>query len=343
MGSRANMIIVEGGSYSIYYDHWAAQTMDRKVFWGPEHLFEWIMSHPNEEPEPWLDERWCEGGVLLDLDSRLLLFFGGEELLFDFTLKETFLKMLPYNWTGWEIRWAKRGIVDLTEYVGHDLDDVIVEFEHEILSHEKAREYLQTGEWPREVLISLTDNNGCSVALCAERGNYLSLGEKLLVLLRPVLTEQTIEIGYDAGVQEGFHLDVVNKRLMFWDVTTYSGRYLDFLKQQWPGWDVVDLQDDFLQHVRLLGNRVSFESVDENSVLEQLKRIVCGKERGADAYTSSYEVLVNHGYKVEVNPSFFQTTPMAFGETSREKQFDEIREQYLRSPNRINWKMLASG
>jgi len=347
MGSRANMIIVEGGSYGIYYDHWAAQTMDRKVFWGPEHVFKWIISHPKEQPEPWLDQAWCEGGILLDLDRRLLLFFGGENLPYDFTLKETFLKLLPYNWSGWETHWAKRGIVDLAEYVGHDLNDVISKVEQKKLSYEKAQKFISEpiSIHYAKVLISIADNNGCGAALCMDThgwGHYLSLGEELLALIKDVTSRQTIEIGYDEGVQEGFHIDAVNKRLLVWDMSSYGVWNPDAIKQQWPGWEVVDLLDDFLHHLRLLGSRVSLESVDENSVLETLKGIVCAEEREASAYTSSLEALVSHGYKVEANPRIFQTTPMAFGEISREKQFEEIREQYLRSPNRLNWKTLVS-
>lgn len=37
MGSRANLIVVDRGRYSMYYSHWGAQDLPSDLFWGPDH------------------------------------------------------------------------------------------------------------------------------------------------------------------------------------------------------------------------------------------------------------------------------------------------------------------
>src|SRR4051812_42715096 len=113
MGQRANLILVQGGRHQLYYTHWRANTLPRDLFWGPDHASRFIrIQQPTTE---WLDEVWAEGGAVMDHDARVLLLYGGEDILYDVPLRRLYLRALARVWDGWEIRWAHEGIADLAD------------------------------------------------------------------------------------------------------------------------------------------------------------------------------------------------------------------------------------
>ncbi|MBT9589069.1 hypothetical protein IV102_37395 [bacterium] len=116
MGQRANYAMVTATGYQLYYSHWGANVVDMDLFWGPEAARDFIGSQtPTED---WLDERWCEGGVVMDSAQRRLLLFGGEDVKYDPFLHSVYLRLLECAWPGWETGWAYQGIVDLALFLG---------------------------------------------------------------------------------------------------------------------------------------------------------------------------------------------------------------------------------
>ena len=93
MGQRAVLIIAENEKYEIYYDHWCANTLDSYLFWGPEEAVSFIRKHDPEKGY-WLNDVWCEGAVLVDLDKKKLLFFGGEDIIYEIPLGRGYLELL---------------------------------------------------------------------------------------------------------------------------------------------------------------------------------------------------------------------------------------------------------
>ncbi|HJW92891.1 MAG TPA: hypothetical protein VJ901_04675 [Thermoanaerobaculia bacterium] len=111
MGQRANLIVIEHGQRTVYYDHWCANRLDDELFWGPEEALHFIRQREPAGDGGWLDEVWCEGAALLDLDRRDLLFFGGEDVLYDVRLRRVHLDLLRRQWDGWTVRWAPEGLM----------------------------------------------------------------------------------------------------------------------------------------------------------------------------------------------------------------------------------------
>ncbi|MBC8059312.1 MAG: hypothetical protein H7Y18_01450 [Clostridiaceae bacterium] len=88
MGQRANLIIVKKDSYDLYYSHWCANTLPRDIFWGPEHAINFIQLQVKKDIDDWwLDDIWAEGGVIVDIEKKILLMYGGENILFDIPLR----------------------------------------------------------------------------------------------------------------------------------------------------------------------------------------------------------------------------------------------------------------
>jgi len=104
MGQRANLIVGQQGRWRLYYDHWCANRLDVELFWGPEPARRFIEQFDAVDESRWLDEVWCEGAAVPDLDDRVLVFFGGEDIIGDITLRRTHLSLMRDMWPGWQIK-----------------------------------------------------------------------------------------------------------------------------------------------------------------------------------------------------------------------------------------------
>ena len=77
MGSRANYLHVRpDGTHRLLYSHWGGQRVDTDLFGGPAALIRLLDSLRDDVG--WLDDRWAEGGVVIDERRRELKWFGGE-------------------------------------------------------------------------------------------------------------------------------------------------------------------------------------------------------------------------------------------------------------------------
>lgn len=125
MGQRANLIILHNKSYELYYSHWCANTLPNDLFWGEQYAIPYIRMQKKVNESNWLDDVWAEGGVVVDLDQRNLLLYGGEDILYDIPLRNLFLQLMKVLWQGWTIEWALEGIAAMAAYVGYPVEKVI--------------------------------------------------------------------------------------------------------------------------------------------------------------------------------------------------------------------------
>src|SRR5258708_37243128 len=104
MGQRSNLLLVENNSYKLFYCHWCANTLPHDVFWGPEYAIPFVTKQRVIDENDWLDEVWAEGGVVIDLSRRVLLVFGGEDILYDIPLRRLYFALLQEIWIEWDVR-----------------------------------------------------------------------------------------------------------------------------------------------------------------------------------------------------------------------------------------------
>ena len=78
MGNRANIVLVDRDGWQLRYSHWAGCRMLDALLAGPGMAERYIRAQ--EVGKFWTDELWADGGLVLDLAERTLLFFG-EELM----------------------------------------------------------------------------------------------------------------------------------------------------------------------------------------------------------------------------------------------------------------------
>ncbi|MDN5860054.1 MAG: hypothetical protein L0H84_15675 [Pseudonocardia sp.] len=119
MGHRANLVLVERGSATVRYDHWAACNLSDHLVIGLDHVLRWVRQqefvgdHPNGG---WLDVVWASGGLTADLDQNRLVWF--DLPAHDPGRRQVILAILARAWPGWTVEYAARGLGDVAEAAG---------------------------------------------------------------------------------------------------------------------------------------------------------------------------------------------------------------------------------
>ncbi|WP_245233836.1 hypothetical protein [Mycobacterium sp. PS03-16] len=120
MGNRANFVIVENGDWRLYYSHWGGCRMLDALVGGPELAVRYVESLRRCPKDEWVSPMWADGGAVVDLDRRRLLFFG-DSVMTEMNERRAVLQALSVVWPGYEIGWAYDGTVEIAGYVGAEL------------------------------------------------------------------------------------------------------------------------------------------------------------------------------------------------------------------------------
>lgn len=283
MGQRANLIIVEGGQYELYYDHWCANSLDAYLFWSADQAIAFFRSHEQQEPDWWLDNIWCEGGAVIDLDKSVLLWFGGEDICYDIPTRRLFLELMQKNWSGFQVLWADEGIANLADYVGYGRHKVLAPFnEKEIFDTAKIRDMFFPAEknnyWDCVLTIRNRKNEieiyTVCVAACLQE--VLFFGADMLTLREgaKMRTEYVARPEDENDLHAGIHIDLLKKEIHLWRCFE---EVLDIQRLQsvWPGYNIYDHQDQFEIQSELTDQRVGFVERSRQDLLQQIKEIVC--------------------------------------------------------------------
>ena len=250
MGNGANLVIVENQDWDLYYDHWAGCRILDSLIGGPELALRYIRSQRQCEKTEWTDPIWADGGAVVDLDRRRLLFFG-DELMVEMPERRALMAVLEQLWPGYAICWAFDGTVELAGYVGADL-----------------RPYAWDKQPPVELtrdrdalchLVSVKDIAG-GVRLWPLHWELSSAwrGPELLDALpgRGVksLTLNKIPEG-------GVHIDLAEQMVGVWQTADTLGIFHE-LHDLWPGWHTECWEDRFEEQLKHCGAALRVPEVD---------------------------------------------------------------------------------
>lgn len=269
MSSRANLLIIDDGRHDLRFGRYAAQTLTRSLFWGPQFAIDFIRCH--DRVEEWLDETWCEGGAVIDSDRQVLTFFGGEDIKYEIELRNFYLRLLAFNWKGWKVRWAHDGIVGLARAAGVPHDSLLTiqpdpagSLELKPIKFEGPwRGVCLTVDWPE-------DSPGLYPVHFYSVSIPLVCGPELLVHLRrqPSAAEFTAPAGHwPAG---GAHIDPTEKILTYWTHNLFPsvGR---FIAHQWQGWQVIADGDNYQRQLDLAQDRIRFTPTPKEALIGELR------------------------------------------------------------------------
>ncbi|WP_289138437.1 hypothetical protein [uncultured Brevibacillus sp.] len=121
MGQRANLIVVRDNTYDLYYSHWCANTLPKDLFWGEQYAIQYIEMQTRVDESGWLDDVWAEGGAVLDVDKKKLVFYGGEDILYNIPLRNLYLKLMRKIWHAYDlpnlseqlsVKWSDWEVID---------------------------------------------------------------------------------------------------------------------------------------------------------------------------------------------------------------------------------------
>jgi hypothetical protein len=306
MGHRANYVVVERGARELYYSHWTANTLTRDLFWGPEWALPFVRRQ--ERTEEWLDDIWCEGAALVDLDRKVLLLFGGEDEKYDVAHRRVYLSLLRSVWAGWEVRWAHEGLIDVVDHLGLARALVRSDRKDDVPGAPDA-----AGEWIESaVSVRWADGRTGIYALGNSADAAVFHGAELLSVMRRLDSSGhgRDRLAVPTDCTGGVHIDERRRQVDFWLASTKPEAGARAARG-WPGWEVAWRHDDFDMHGALAEGRLTFDIPPEKKLLANIVRSLeyaPGEHRGVRAAEIA-AVLAREGKRVEVNPRALVDAP----------------------------------
>lgn len=304
MGQRANLAIGNSSGYELYYSHWCANTLPRDLFWSSEHAVVFISQQRSVGVDDgWLDTIWAEGGAVIDPQHKILLLYGGEDLLYDVPLRRLFLKMLSTAWESWDIRWAFEGIVDIAEYLAVPRERVIADSDDTndatvVLTPPQER------DWLRCIGTVQSDDDLAIYPLDGLLIDYLLSGPQIVAASKSVPSHSTFNVSewtadFPTG---GFHIDVSQQQLDFWMAEDCPNGLAD-IAAAWSDWKVNWHKDHFESHVELTDSALTVTQRPQSDLLSDLLEMLDQDSKPVDVLELAQR-LSDHedGGKVEVNP-----------------------------------------
>jgi hypothetical protein len=297
MGQRANLILLQNRQYRIYYTHWRANTLDRDLFWGPDHAT--LFARVQKPTDDWLDEVWAEGGAVIDHDARVLLFYGGEDLLYEIPLRRAYLRALARAWDGWDVRWAYEGIADLADYVGHPRAGVLDPRPRERQSP------LRFQDVPGWVVLAVSLLDDCGrlrfYTTHDDATDLLRAGPGVLAQLATAPHHDRLDLAqFDADFpNNGVHLDPTGRTLDFW-LAHPSEEIAPRTAAAWPGWSVTWHRDRYESQLERCRGLLTFPVQDEEKLRARLRESLLLEEKrtGVDVLLNTMEALAKRGEEV---------------------------------------------
>lgn len=238
MGNRANFVIVQDHDWQLYYSHWAGCRMLDALIGGPDLALGYAASLRRWEKNDWCAATWADGGAVVDLDRRRVLFFG-EPLMVEMNVRRALISALATVWPGYEICWAYDGTEELAGCVGAQL-----------------RPY----EWNRQPTLKLARgrNHLCHLIAVVDAEGQLRFwplwwhlskawhGPALLDKL-PGPGIRRIKLG--TIPEGGAHIGLRRKTLGAWQTADTMG-FFQALPELWPGWQTEVGEDRYEEHVK---------------------------------------------------------------------------------------------
>jgi hypothetical protein len=323
MGARANLVLVDRNGYQLFYSHWCAETIPSDIFWGPEWTLDFITRQeavPLDE-RGWLDDTWVEGGVLMDIHAQKLLFWGGEDFIFNIPLRHLYLELVREVWHGWLVEWAKNQIFDLADYVGANRN--LVTSTHALGEEWYRGSIFEFRPGPLTAIASICwEDNALRFYEASSHPAFLSKGkEQILEKAKNAKGLEQIDLSNwqdEPFLWFGIHIDLNIYLLGIW---SYQMPPLAEIQGAWQGWTVEWWGDQYQEHVARTEGKLVMPFRSTESLLEKLESVLVTPNRqlGAHIAEKIQATLESEGWIGYSNPHTFvdnpQTTPEAVRRT----------------------------
>jgi hypothetical protein len=250
MGNRANFVIVRDQDWQLYYSHWAGCRMLDALIGGPELALRYARTLRLCAKNEWASPTWADGGAVVDLDRRRVLFFG-DELMVEMQERRAVMSVLATVWPDYAIGWAYDGTSELAGYVGAEL---------------------RPDKWDKRPKLRLArDRNAlCHLVSVVDADGRLRMwplwwhlskawhGPALIDKL-PGRGVRTLTLGKIP--EGGVHIDVPRKTVGAWQTADTMG-FFQALPGLWRGWQTECWDDHYEEQVKACGGALRVPDLD---------------------------------------------------------------------------------
>jgi hypothetical protein len=234
MGNRANFVIVKNRDWQLFYSHWAGCRILDALIGGPELALRYAQSLRPCAKEDWVDPLWADGGAVVDLDRRRLLFFG-DELMVGMAERKAVMSVLTALWPDYAVGWAYDGTAELAGYVGAELRPQTWDNQPKL---QLARDRNAMCH-----LVSVVDVTG-RVRMWPLYWGDLSKAWHGPALLDRLPGRGVRRLSLGKIPEGGLHIDMPRKMLGAWQTADAMGIF-QALPQLWSGWQTECWEDRF--------------------------------------------------------------------------------------------------
>ena len=120
MGFHALFVIRKNGCDHYFRDRYSGEDVVSSLIFGIENAIELIECgiKVKNKGNPATDKS-AEGGFVVDYDLKVLMFYGCQQFLDDTALIPYLTELMAKTtWNGWNVRWAKWGMLSISEHLG---------------------------------------------------------------------------------------------------------------------------------------------------------------------------------------------------------------------------------
>jgi hypothetical protein len=305
MGSRANYVVVDDEGWRLFYSQWGGQLVERHIAAGPAYALRFIEEQrPGDPHTDWLDDVWCEGGIMVDTVTRRLLFFGGYGPMHMLGYRRALFSLLAQTWPGWTVGWAYNEIADIASYVGVDASVVLVSdppavtADQELVQRPSVSEF-DNGTWALLTVRNKADHVRAWPVKATPTRHLAWAGEPLLTVLPGTWQARRSIEGLPP--MYGLHLDLPARRMGWW--STVATLSFDQVPLRWPGWEVEFWQDHYEEQVVACSGSVRLPAIDlDDGVADLEGHLADDLDHPVDRVLRVFQQLRAEGRSIELTP-----------------------------------------
>ncbi|MES2110199.1 MAG: hypothetical protein V4577_15685 [Bacteroidota bacterium] len=298
MGQRANYVLIEDNSQTIYYNHWRANAIAADLYLGERLFLDFVRRC--EPVDVLLDEVWIEGCVVIDT-VKSAVYFWSLELGYNSAV-EYYLERLKGKWPGWEIIHVKNKMYDIERVLGIAYSN---NFEGRKIDLPTAADMIadEVEDWANATVVLKSENKIHIVqtgSISVEE--ILNFGKSVtdVLLARPL---KALYKENDLSLYKLLVIDTIGKKVII-DESEHG--LLEQVAEKWEGYNLI--MGDFgyigalnLAKIDTTGLRMTGEEIikEFNSLIQQYANF--------DSNSFAKELLKTDK-NVQFNPNFFDTT-----------------------------------
>lgn len=291
MGHRACYLLIKNEKErAFYYSRYGSIIMDDNILGGFSQLVSSIERKDVISEAKWLSlGGGQDGGLLLDYQQRVLVWYGEEKTNWDPVYRGVFLKVARQLWKGWDIRWAYNSERDILDYAGYPREPLYLEdFKQVSRIHLDPAHDGSIKESSLPGILSIIDSEQqCRlIPLDQPVYSYLLSGPaffsnwKEVPQLESLLIDTTSNYPFwderDPHVPHvphecygGIHLNLLEQKLDYWAKYFKQGDE-QLIFPMWPGWKITIHYDEFEWQEKITKGALSFKVKSISEILEEM-------------------------------------------------------------------------